>query len=232
MGKEIADVLRPPAARTLAGLRNYHRGKRLQTAFQSWDVVARRSLQCKITTVTSGREDADGEVLRQEGVRMIIGSSMKAFLFSTILRPFTLPGLALCLSLGACAGPGFNTAWKKAATAQRSAPAPGITGAWEGSWLSAMNGHNGKLRCLVEPGTDKDTYRFRYHATWQGCLSGGFTSDTLVKPAAGGYTLTSHEDLGPFGTFDQKGTAKGGTMKSHYTSSMGDHGSFTLKRPQ
>ncbi|MEZ5431035.1 MAG: hypothetical protein R3F31_07610 [Verrucomicrobiales bacterium] len=95
-----------------------------------------------------------------------------------------------------------------------------------------MNGHNGKLRCLVEPGTTRilplpvschlaRMPQRRIHLRYLG--------QACRRRLHG---LTSHEDLGPFGTFDQKGTAKGGTMESHYTSSMGDHGSFTLKRPQ
>lgn len=138
---------------------------------------------------------------------------------------------AASLSLVSCAGK-FNADWNKAASAQKTQAPKGIEGAWDGSWVSSSNGHKGRLRCLVEPGASPKEYRFRYHATWAGFLSGGYTADTLVTPASGGgYALSSAQDLGPFGHFEQKGKAGRHRMESHYTSSLGDQGTFTLHRP-
>lgn len=42
-------------------------------------------------------------------------------------------------------GMAFRKAWNKAPASQ------GVAGKWEGTWLSAVNGHTGTLKCVVTP---------------------------------------------------------------------------------
>src|SRR5687768_338166 len=80
-------------------------------------------------------------------------------------------GLLLVLLLASgCSS--FERQWKK--TVQAPTPADGLTGAWEGRWLSHANGHNDKLRCLVTSDPQKGTHA-RFHAKYKKIFSFGYT---------------------------------------------------------
>lgn len=138
--------------------------------------------------------------------------------------------------LSSCAGAKFNRDWNQAVAAYESGEGGKnpVSGPWTGTWLSHVNGHTGDLRCLVSPAesADSNTYEFRYHATWQKILSGGFTAEYDVeKQGRSGFLVKGEKDLGPFGGFQHEGRIKGDTFDSTYASDMGDHGVFELKRP-
>jgi hypothetical protein len=110
-----------------------------------------------------------------------------------------------------------------------------LTGPWEGTWKSDVNGHNGKLRCIITK-QDDGAYEFHYWAQWQKVLSGSFKQNYEVvenKRKRGTFTFEGERDLGKLGgTFTHKGTATAKTLKATYASEMGDHGVFELARPQ
>jgi len=137
-----------------------------------------------------------------------------------------------CLLLASCTD--FKKAWAEElekAGAEKAAPHD-LTGAWEGTWTSKMNGHNGKLRCIVTKQKDGQ-YEFHYWAQWQRVLSGSFTANYKVVEKGEKYTVTGEKDLGKLGgKFTHKGTATSDTFTATYKSDVGDHGVFELKRPK
>ena len=110
-----------------------------------------------------------------------------------------------------------------------------LTGPWEGTWRSDVNGHNGKLRCIITKQAD-GAHEFHYWAQWQKVLSGSFRQNYEVtenKGKRGTFHFEGERDLGKLGgTFTHKGTATAKTLKATYASEMGDHGVFELSRPQ
>src|SRR5689334_10561360 len=86
----------------------------------------------------------------------------------------------------------FNTEWKKAAALPAT---DGMTGRWEGRWLSDVNGHNGRLRCVVTKQED-GTYQARFHAKYQSVLSFGYTVPLKAERTNDTYTFNGEADLG------------------------------------
>ena len=141
--------------------------------------------------------------------------------------------------LTSCAGPGFNSAYRKSVTAYHAAdPKPEVSGPWEGYWLSGENAHTGKLRAVAVPATSEapaangdGRYQFRYHATWAKVLSGGYTSEHEVKRKPdGSFTLKGQEEIALLGLYKSEGTIKGDKFDSTYHADA-DQGVFILKRP-
>jgi hypothetical protein len=151
-----------------------------------------------------------------------------------LLRKPTLllaAGLA-CLSLTGCTD--FKNAWEE----QLKKPRPvytDLTGPWEGTWKSDVNGHNGKLRCIITKQKD-GAYEFHYWAQWQKVLSGSFKQNYAVevdKAKPGTFRFEGARDLGKMGgKFTHKGVATATTLKATYDSEMGDKGVFELTRPK
>jgi hypothetical protein len=144
---------------------------------------------------------------------------------------------ALVLSLLTSCGSEFRSAWKKAGTTQ------GVEGRWEGTWLSAANGHHGTLRCVVgEP----DCYQcisgpvpkgakpmqFFYRATWKSILSGSYKAVHQVQPKKdGSYVLKGDHQMPDWagGKYHYEGTIKGDEFQACYECEI-DRGTFTMKR--
>lgn len=143
---------------------------------------------------------------------------------------------ALCLVLFvSCAGRSFDSAWNQAEKDYRSGKTSKVTGPWQGTWLSASSGHKGNLRCVVSPagGTnDEGKYLFRYWATWAGPLQDGFDAEFDIKKMGSQYHVEGELDLGAFGSFRHEGVIQGEHFEANYHSSSGDHGNFTLRRPE
>ncbi len=137
----------------------------------------------------------------------------------------------LLVLLSSCAGPGFNRAWKKAG----SMPEDGVSGRWEGTWLSDANGHHGKLRCIVTPPeTPGGPHEFYYHATWMRVLSGAYRADHQVKPAGRGrWTFTGEHEMPSWagGLYRYDGRISGGTFEADYRCRI-DRGTYQLQRPK
>jgi len=149
---------------------------------------------------------------------------------SSLLR-FALSLFVLSV-LSSC-GSEFRSAWKKAPVTQ------GAEGKWEGTWLSAVNGHHGNLRCVVDnahhtqlsPDRHVD-HEFFYHATWKGFLSGSYKAEHQVRRQKDGSYVFKGEHKMPDwagGLYHYHGTIKGDDFNACYKSSA-DKGTFTMKR--
>jgi hypothetical protein len=143
-------------------------------------------------------------------------------------RPAWVAVVAVALLLTGCSS--FHGQWKKAA----AAPATGLEGAWEGTWLSHSNAHTGRLRAVVTRTAGGD-YETRFHATFWRLFSAGYTVTLRATPQDGGWTLAGREDLGRwlfwnFGEYEYTGEATPERFDCTYRS-QNDHGVFQLKRP-
>ena len=132
---------------------------------------------------------------------------------------------SICLT--SC-GIGFRAEWARAA---RAASTDGLSGRWEGTWLSDANGHTGTLKCIVPTGGTPESEReFLYRATWKKILAATLSSDTKVKYKGKTHYFESEKDLGVLGgTFRCTGEVKGDEFRAKYTS-YNDHGTFTMRR--
>jgi hypothetical protein len=123
----------------------------------------------------------------------------------------------------------FGREWKEAAL--EPTPAAGIAGRWEGTWVSDVNGHRGRLRAILTPETGA-SYRARFRARYAGILSFGYTVTLLTTNDAGVVRFGSQADLGKFagGVYTYAGYATPTNFFSTYKS-KGDHGRFEMRRP-
>jgi hypothetical protein len=147
----------------------------------------------------------------------------------------TCPQSALGLGLigalllgGGCSS--FHHEWKKAAA--NSPSVAGMQGRWQGSWHSDVNGHSGKLRCLISE-TGTNTYRARFHAKYLKILSFGYTVALKAEPSAtNGFTFSGEANLGRLagGVYHYEGHADGTNFFSTYSCKY-DHGTFQMARP-
>jgi hypothetical protein len=121
----------------------------------------------------------------------------------------------------------FNRDWRKAE--ELPASSDGLSGRWQGSWISNVNGHNGKLRCLMTK-IEEDTYEARFHAKYQKIFSFSYTVTIDAKREGESFTFTGAADLGTLGgVFRYDGHAEGTNFFSKY-SSKHDHGTFQMKK--
>lgn len=148
--------------------------------------------------------------------------------------------LLIAVSLSSCAGPGFSIAYRDSVTSYRTAENKSpLAGPWEGYWKSDVNGHTGNLRAIATPtpsaacaSDGAEHYSFRYHATWASVLSGGYTSDHLVKrDADGSYGVRAEKTIPLIGLYSSEGRVVGDQFESSYRSKS-DHGVYVLKRPE
>jgi hypothetical protein len=153
---------------------------------------------------------------------------------------FILPLLVLIM-LPSC-GSDFRKAWKRD-ICPAPPPANGVVGKWEGTWLSAANGHHGKLRCVVGepkeymmvsyvPSKNSDAYCFHYHATWMKILSGSYKAfHHVVRNKDGSHTFKGDHQMPDWagGKYHYEGTIKGDDFNACYESAM-DRGTYTMKR--
>src|SRR5712671_4181133 len=134
-------------------------------------------------------------------------------------------GLSLVLAVSGCSS--FHCGWKKAvATPPRAAD---FSGAWKGSWLSEVNGHHGRLRCIVTR-LDQGHYRARYKATYWKILRFGYAVDMQAEQTSGGACEFQGEaDLGWWGggVYHYSGHATPTNFSSTYESKY-DHGTFQM----
>jgi len=118
----------------------------------------------------------------------------------------------------------FKKAWKNPPHSSA------VAGKWEGTWLSAANGHHGRLRAVV---TEQDgSHAFHYHATWAGFLSGSFKAPhKVVKQKDGTHTFEGDHRMPDWagGNYHYAGTIKGDDFSACYESAK-DKGTFTMKR--
>lgn len=124
---------------------------------------------------------------------------------------------------------GFRREWKSALAA---GPQPGVTGAWEGTWKSHVNGHHGRLRAVVSaPKNAEGDHDFHYHATWARILSGSFRAVHRVTPVRGGSSFKGSHQMPDWagGLYTYEGTVRGDSFEACYESSK-DKGVFSMRR--
>lgn len=143
----------------------------------------------------------------------------------------------LVLTLLSSCNSAFRRAWS-ADICPAPPPANGVAGKWEGTWLSAANGHHGELRCVVsgplEVGKlyEKGDHQFFYHATWKKILSGSYKAIHNVKKQKDGSYIFKGEHQMPNwagGKYHYQGTIKGDSFSACYECAM-DRGTYTMKR--
>ena len=130
----------------------------------------------------------------------------------------------------------FRKVWKRD-IGPAPPPANGVAGKWEGTWLSAANGHHGNLRCVVSGPHEegkffaKGDHTFFYHATWMKILSGSYKAVHNVQKKSDGYVFKGDHQMPDWagGRYHYAGTIKGDNFSATYKSSL-DHGTFTMKR--
>ena len=141
----------------------------------------------------------------------------------------SLLGVLLVLSLGATSCSTFHREWDRAADVPP--PATGLQGRWEGSWLSDVNGHNGRLRCLISAQPD-GMFQARFHAKYWKIFSFGYTVMLRAEPADGRYQFEGQADLGRLagGLYRYEGHVERTNFFATYACKY-DHGTFQMSRP-
>jgi hypothetical protein len=137
--------------------------------------------------------------------------------------------LFLPLLLSSCSL-SFNREWKSAI---KTGPYSGtVEGAWEGTWKSDVNGHNGRLRSVVGPVKNAEgEHSFHYHATWAKILSGGYRADHRVRNIKGVFVFQGQHKLPGWagGLYTYEGTVNGDDFEARYECDL-DKGTFRMKR--
>jgi hypothetical protein len=120
----------------------------------------------------------------------------------------------------------FEREWKQAASAGQS----GLAGRWQGTWASDVNGHHGKLRCVVSQ-IEGPEYRARFRATYQTVLHFSYNVNLHVERQGNEFKFQGEADLGlAGGVYHYVGQAEGSNFLSTY-SCASDHGTFQMTRP-
>ena len=139
-------------------------------------------------------------------------------------------GVVLLLTgiLGAGCGT-FNREWNKAL--KEPVVAAGLEGPWQGRWRSEVNGHSGKLRCLVKPQED-GKYQARFHAKYAGIFSFSYAVVLQTKQVDQDIKFQGEADLGKLagGIYYYDGMADPTNFFAAYRSRH-DHGVFEMQRP-
>lgn len=123
----------------------------------------------------------------------------------------------------------FNRQWNAAATDAAASP-DGLSGRWEGSWLSGKNGHRGRLRCIVTPRGHSE-YEFYYWATYWKLFRATYKIDASAVAVEGKHQLSGQMDLGRIfgGMYTHTGEAMNDAMEATYKCRI-DHGTFEMSK--
>lgn len=136
--------------------------------------------------------------------------------------------LVLAGSLASCSS-GFRSDWRAAA---KAGPQPGAVGAWQGTWKSDVNGHHGRLRCVVSPALNaQGDHSFHYHATWAGLLSGAYRAVHRVTPEKAGARFAGTHRMPDWagGQYTYAGRVTGDRFQACYECAK-DKGTFEMTR--
>ena len=138
-------------------------------------------------------------------------------------------GLFLILLLLSTGCTTFHRDWTQAKS-KVPTETKSIEGAWDGKWVSDVNGHNGRLRCIIEQ-TQPHQYTARYRANYWGILRFGYSVPLELKSKTNGYVFTGEANLGKLagGTYSYELKASPISIESTYKSNY-DHGRFILQR--
>ena len=145
-------------------------------------------------------------------------------------RNWLVRGTALFALVLACGCSSFNRDWRKAA--HQAVPVGSIEGRWEGSWISDVNSHHGKLRCLMTH-EEGDRYRARFWATYWKVFRFTYAVPLEFQAHDIGWEFNGEANLGRLagGVYYYEGRATLTNLHSTYRSKY-DHGRFELRRPE
>lgn len=135
----------------------------------------------------------------------------------------------LMLSLLATGCSTFQSDWKTLVS--QPVRTASIEGCWDGTWKSDVNGHTGRLRCILTKQA-AGTYQARFHAQYNQILSFGYTV-TLTGQATGTtFTFNGEANLGWWagGRYQYAGEISPTNFFSTYECRY-DHGIFQMYRP-
>jgi hypothetical protein len=140
----------------------------------------------------------------------------------------TVIAIALASLLVGCSS--FNRDWKS--TLKQPIPQSGLAGPWEGHWISDVNGHNGRLRCLITP-VSTNLYEAHFHAKYRRILSFAYEVPLQVEQVGERFTFSGEADLGKLagGVYKYEGVSTPTNFFSTYNSKH-DHGKFEMQRPK
>ncbi len=138
----------------------------------------------------------------------------------------------VAMSLAACSGHRYRRDFDAAVRASRGTYED-VTGPWVGEWHSEASDHRGPLWCLVGPSERAPGQTdFRYRAKWAGVLAGSFKHTLPVEKRAKGMRVRGDADLGSLiGVYTIDAELGREAFDARYTSSKGDRGTMTLRRP-
>ena len=122
----------------------------------------------------------------------------------------------------------FKEKWDSAAALDAS----GVSGRWEGEWVSAKSGHRGPLQCVLTV-LSPALWRLTFRASYSGFFRACYATDFNVAQREEGWTFTGSQDLGTLagGAYAYEGEATLTEMRCRYKSAT-DEGEFRLRRPQ
>lgn len=120
----------------------------------------------------------------------------------------------------------FDARWEAA----RDLDDQGISGRWEGEWVSEATGHRGRLRCVINP-LAPTLWRMYFRGEYAKVLRACYATDFTVAQESGRWTFSGSSDLGPLagGAYAYSGHATVDAMVCTYRSAR-DHGQFKLAR--
>ena len=120
----------------------------------------------------------------------------------------------------------FKTQWEKASNHK----AGGVAGCWLGEWVSAVTGHRGPLRCVVDP-TASNHWRMSFRAEYAKVFRACYSTEFNVTEADGRWTFSGGSNLGALagGTYEYRGSATVEALTCSYKSAK-DHGEFRLRK--
>jgi hypothetical protein len=127
-------------------------------------------------------------------------------------------------------GCAFQREWR---TAVKQGYQPNdLAGPWQGKWVSAASGHEGKLRCVITKKSQTE-YDAKFHAKYKKIMSFGYTVPMKVTREGTSYRFNGEADLGKLagGMYTYSGAANGTNFISTYDSKY-DHGKFEMSRPK
>jgi hypothetical protein len=106
----------------------------------------------------------------------------------------------------------------------------GISGRWEGEWISAVTGHRGRLRCVINP-VAPALWRMHFRGEYSGFFRACYSTDFTVVAGPDRWTFSGESDLGVLagGAYTYQGHATLDALLCSYRSAR-DHGEFRLSR--
>lgn len=159
--------------------------------------------------------------MKANALRCVDGNRMK------FTRTLSLISAALFSFTFSSCGTAYHAEWS---AARDKAQSPGnIEGAWLGLWQSSVNGHSGKLWCLIKDGPSNER-TFAYRATWGRVFSGEFSATHHLHRSGDQTTFIVDQPLGRLGKFHGEGTIVADKFSACYQA-VGDRGTFELMRP-